>query len=137
MENITIKNIARIVLGIIMLGAGILHMTTLRQEFQDLVPQSLTTDDQIKDFLVLASGVAEILLGLATIFWIKQMPKVGIALALFLVLVFWGNIAQFINHIDAFNLDTDEKRFIRLLFQPPLILWALWSTNALTYFKKR
>jgi uncharacterized membrane protein len=136
MENTTIKKIARIVLGILILGAGILHMTTMRQEFQDLVPNSLTTDAQMKDFFVLASGVAEILLGLATIFWVKQMPKVGIALALFLVAVYWGNISQYVNRIDAFNLDTERKRFIRLLFQPPLILWALWSTNALTYFRK-
>ncbi|HUH75112.1 MAG TPA: MauE/DoxX family redox-associated membrane protein [Chitinophagales bacterium] len=137
MKNSTTKNIARIILGIIILIAGILHVTTLRQEFQDLVPRSLTTDTQMKDFIVVASGIVEILLGLATIFWVKQQQKIGILLAIFLLAVYWGNIAQFINHIDAFNLDTDQKRMIRLLFQPPLIFWALWSTNALQYFKKK
>ena len=136
MKTETIKIFSRIILGIIMLGAGILHLTILRAEFQDLVPISITTDPQMKDFLVIASGVAEILLGIATIFWTKQMKKVGITLALFLVLVYWGNIAQYMNQIDAFNLDSNAKRFIRLLFQPPLILWALWCTNALSYFKK-
>lgn len=137
MESSNIKKAARIILGIIMLGAGILHLTTLRVEFQDLVPESLTTDPAMKDFLVIASGIAEILLGLATIFWVKQQQKIGILLAIFLLAVYWGNIAQFINQIDAFNLDSDLKRFIRILLQPPLIFWALWSTNALTYFKKR
>ena len=137
MENSPPKKIARIILGIIMLGAGILHLTTLRVEFQDLVPNSLTTDPAMKDFYVIASGIVEILLGLATIFWVKQQQKIGIILALFLVGVYWGNIAQYLNHIDAFDLNTDQKRFIRLLFQPPLIFWALWCTNALSYFRKK
>ena len=31
---------------------------------------------------------------------------------------------------DAFGLDTDTKRFVRLFFQPVLVLWALWCTGA-------
>ena len=30
----------------------------------------------------------------------------------------------------AFGLDTDRARFIRLFFQPVLVVWALWSTAA-------
>ncbi|WP_146243243.1 hypothetical protein [Curtobacterium sp. MCBD17_021] len=44
---------------------------------------------------------------------------------------FPGNIAQWLHHRDGFGLDTDTKRFVRLLFQPVLIAVALWATNAL------
>ena len=75
----------------------------------------------------------EIGLGLAMIFLWKHQIKVGIILAIFYVLIFPGNISQYTNGIDAFGLDTDQKRLIRLFFQPVLILWALWSTGALKH----
>jgi hypothetical protein len=50
--------------------------------------------------------------------------------AAFFVAIFWGNISQYLNHVDAFGLDTDTKRFVRLLFQPLLVAWALGSTGA-------
>ena len=81
------------------------------------------------------SGVVEIGLGLAMIFLWKHQIKVGIILAIFYVLIFPGNISQYTNGIDAFGLDTDQKRLIRLFFQPVLILWALWSTGAINVFK--
>ena len=56
-----------------------------------------------------------------------------LATALFFNLIFPGNIRQYVDGIDAFGLDTDRKRAIRLLFQPLLVFWALWSTDA---FKK-
>jgi hypothetical protein len=42
--------------------------------------------------------------------------------------VFPGNIAQFTEKRDAFGLDSDRARGIRLLFQPLLVALALWST---------
>lgn len=89
------------------------------------------------DFVVVASGVVEIGLGLAMIFLWKHQIKVGIVLAIFYVLIFPGNISQYTNGIDAFGLDTDRKRFIRLFFQPVLILWALWSTGALKHLMNK
>ena len=71
------------------------------------------------------------------IFWKSRRVEVGIALATFYVLIFPGNIAQYINHTSAFGLDTDKARLIRLFFQPVLILWALWSTGALKYLFNR
>jgi hypothetical protein len=47
------------------------------------------------------------------------------------VAIFSGNINQFVNGIDAFGLNTDLARGVRLLFQPVLVLWALWSTRAI------
>ena len=84
----------------------------------------------IADFVVLASGVVEIALGLSLIFLWRYRVQVGWVVAAFFVAIFWGNISQYLNHVDAFGLDSDRARFIRLLFQPLLVLWALWSTGA-------
>lgn len=132
-----LQNIARVLLGSAMLYAGIGHLTFRKQEFLAQVPQWLTTNSDFMDFVVLSSGVVEILLGLSIIFLVKHKVRVGIALATFYVLIFPGNISQYINEISAFGLDTDSKRLIRLFFQPVLIMWALWSTEALNYLLKR
>jgi len=81
------------------------------------------------DFVVLASGVVEILLGLA-LASLQRRKEVGIATALFFIAIFPGNISQYVNQVDAFGLDSDRARFIRLFFQPLLVIWALWSTGA-------
>ena len=131
------QKLARILLGSLMLLAGIGHLTFQRQEFMAQVPRWLPNDPLFMDIVVLASGVVEITLGLAMIFLSKHKIKVGIVLAIFYILIFPGNISQYTNEISAFGLDTDAKRLIRLFFQPVLILWALWSTGALTYLIKR
>jgi len=117
--------------------AGIGHLTFQRKEFLAQVPAWLPNDPGFTDFIVLSSGIVEILLGLSMIFLTKYKVWVGILLALFYVLIFPGNISQYVNGIDAFGLDTDRKRLIRLFFQPVLILWALWSTSAMTYLLER
>lgn len=129
MKTSLFQNIMRIILGAFMLLAGIGHLTFQRTEFLAQVPHWLPNNPGFMDFVVVSSGVVEIGLGLAMIFWVKQKVKVGIVLAIFYVLVFPGNISQYTNGIDAFGLDTDLKRLIRLFFQPVLILWALWSTG--------
>jgi uncharacterized membrane protein len=123
----------RIILGAFMTFAGIGHLTFQREEFVAQVPRWLPSDPAFMDFVVLSSGVVEILLGLAMTLLYRHKVKVGIVLAVFFVLIFPGNISQYTNGIDAFGLDTDQKRLIRLFFQPVLILWALWSTGALGY----
>ena len=132
-----LQNIFRILLGVMMILPGIGHLTFQRTEFLAQVPSWLPDNPALLDFIVVASGIVEILLGLALIFVTKHKAKVGIALAIFYVLVFPGNLSQYTNGIDAFGLDTDLKRLIRLFFQPILILWALWSTGAITYLKHR
>ena len=132
-ETNTFQNILRIILGVFMTFAGIGHLTFQREEFRAQVPVWLTENENFIDFIVLSSGVVEILLGLAIIFLGKYKIEAGIALAVFFVLIFPGNFSQYMNEIDAFGLDTDNKRFKRLFFQPLLILWALWSTNAIKY----
>ncbi|MDW7691442.1 hypothetical protein R9C00_18155 [Flammeovirgaceae bacterium SG7u.111] len=129
-----IQNILRIVLGLFMVMAAIGHFTFQRAEFQAQVPNWLPLS---KDLVVILSGIAEISLGLGMVFWTKQKVRVGLALAIFYVLIFPGNIAQYLNGTDAFGLDTDKARLIRLFFQPILILWALWSSGALGYLLKK
>ena len=130
MHTSPFQKFMRILLGLFMVLAGIGHLTFQREEFQAQVPRWLPTDPAFMDFVVLASGIVEISLGLAMIFIVKYRIKVGMALAIFFVLIFPGNISQYTNGIDAFGLDTDQKRLIRLFFQPVLIFWALWSTGA-------
>lgn len=135
MENIhtsKTQNFFRILLGIFMVTAAIGHFTFQRTDFQAQVPNWVPMS---KDLVVILSGIVEIALGLSMVFLTKYKVHVGIALALFYVLVFPGNIAQYINGTSAFGLDTDQARLMRLFFQPILIFVTLWSTGAITFFK--
>ena len=116
----------QVLLGSALIYTGILHLTSSRLEFQAQVPPWVPFS---ADFVVLASGVVEILLGLA-LASLRRRKEVGIATALFFIAIFPGNISQYVNKVDAFGLDSDQARFIRLLFQPLLVIWALWSTGA-------
>lgn len=133
-QTSTFQNIMRVVLGSFMILAAIGHFTFQRADFQAQVPNWIPLE---KDLVVILSGVVEISLGLAMIFWTKQKVRVGIVLAIFYVLIFPGNIAQYMNGTDAFGLNTDQSRLIRLFFQPALIVWALWSTGVFHYIKER
>jgi uncharacterized membrane protein len=127
-----LQHIGRVLLGLALTYAGYSHLTFNRTEFLAQVPNWVPMD---ADFIVLASGVVEILLGLSLIFW--GHVGVGLATALFFVLIFPGNISQYATGTDAFGLDTDRARLIRLFFQPVLVLWALWSTGAIPYLKEK
>ncbi|TYP75273.1 DoxX family protein [Aquimarina intermedia] len=133
-SNISIiQSIIRILLGAFMLYAGIGHLTFLRTAFYAQVPTWITTDTAFMDLLVLASGVIEIVFGILMIVGGRFKINTGLLLAIFYILIFPGNINQYVNEIDSFGLNTDRKRLIRLIFQPVLIIWSLWSTGALTY----
>jgi uncharacterized membrane protein len=122
-----LRVVSQIGLGLFLTSAGYSHLTVNRLEFQAQVPTWLPLDP---DFVVLASGVVEIALGLGLLTLWRYRAHVGLAAALFFVAIFPGNINQFVNGIDAFGLNTDTARGVRLLFQPVLVLWALWSTGA-------
>jgi len=119
------RKATQILLGATLLYTGTLHLTIRRVEFQAQVPTWLPLSP---DFVVIASGFVEIALGLALIS-LRRRREVGIATALFFIAIFPGNINQYVNGIDAFGLDTDQARFIRLFFQSLLVLWALWSAD--------
>ena len=120
-------------LGSALIYTGILHLTTSRLEFQAQVPPWVPFSP---DFIVLASGVVEMLLGIA-LAGLRRRKEVGILTALFFIAIFPGNISQYVNKVDAFGLDSDQARLIRLFFQPLLVIWALWSTEAWRALKPR
>jgi uncharacterized membrane protein len=128
-----VRNIARILLGAALTFAGISHLGPARLEFQAQVPTWLPLD---ADFVVLASGAVEIALGLWLVSgWRRELA--GLAAAAFFIAIFPGNISQWLTETSAFGLNTDEARFMRLFFQPVLVLWALWSTGGWSWLRKR
>ncbi len=122
-----LRNMGQVILGIALTYAGSTHLTSSRQEFQAQVPTWLPLD---ADFVVIASGIVEIILGLALLIFWRYRSQVGVIVAIFFILIFPGNINQYVNGIDAFGLDTDQARLTRLFFQPLLVAWALWSTSS-------
>jgi uncharacterized membrane protein len=131
-----VKVLLQIGLGFGLLSAGISHLTTARAEFRAQVPTWLPLD---ADFVVIASGIVEISLGLGLLILWKQLPRklIGLAAALFFIAIFPGNLSQWINGISAFGLDTDQARFTRLFFQPVLVGWALISTNGYRLLRRK
>ena len=130
-----LRNATQLLLGAALAYAGTTHLTTNRSEFQAQVPNWVPFS---ADFVVIASGIVEIALGLSLILLWKFRTQVGWITAAFFIAIFPGNISQYVNGIDAFGLDSDRARAIRLLFQPLLVIWALWSTGAwLSYRAKK
>jgi len=126
-----IKKLLQFSLGAFLTSAGTSHLGSNRQEFQAQVPTWLPLDP---DFVVITSGLVEIVLGLSLIITLLIFKRyrrvVGLITALFFVAIFPGNLNQYINQIDAFGLDTDQKRLLRLFFQPLLVIWAVWASGA-------
>lgn len=127
------RTAARLALGSIMTFAGVTHLTVARDEFRAQVPDWFPVD---ADVVVLASGVAEIALGASFVALPRRKRTIGALLAAFFVVIFPGNIAQYVEHTDAFGLDTDTKRFVRLFFQPVLVAWALFGGGVLSGRKR-
>ncbi len=128
------RTLARWLLGAALLFAGTAHLTFARGEFVAQVPSWVPLP---VDITVVASGVVEIALGLALLLLRRWRVAVGWIVAAFFVAIFPGNIEQFVRGTDAFGLDTDLARGIRLLFQPLLVIWALWSTGAWKAWRSR
>jgi uncharacterized membrane protein len=122
-----LRTLLRWLLGGALVGAGIGHLTTQREEFRAQVPDWFPLDD---DLVVVGSGLVEIALGAALIGLPRHRVLVGTVVAAFFVVIFPGNVAQWVEGTDAFGLDTDRKRFVRLFFQPVLVAWALGSSGA-------
>jgi uncharacterized membrane protein len=122
-----IQTVFRLLLGAVLLFTGFAHLTWARTEFLAQVPNWLPLD---ADLVVVLSGLVELALGAALILLGRYRVAVGWIVAAFFVAIFPGNISQYVNRIDAFGMYTDDARAIRLLFQPVLVAWALWSTGA-------
>ncbi len=134
MDDDRTRTLGRLALGGALLVAGTGHLTAQREEFQAQVPDWFPVD---ADAVVLASGVVELSLGLALILARRRRTAVGWVVAGFFVVIFPGNVAQLVEGTDAFGLDSDLKRALRLPFQPLLVAWALWSTGAWRAWRRR
>ncbi|MFD2744346.1 MULTISPECIES: DoxX family protein [Sphingobacterium] len=128
------RHIARVALGAFFVFAGVAHLTFGRRAFRAQVPNWVPAT---KDQTVVWSGYLEIMLGLLTLMRSKPDPRLGYTIGVFLIAVFPGNWAQYKNQRNAFGLNTDRARFVRLLFQPLLIWLALYSMGAMTTKKFR
>lgn len=125
-----IRTVARVALVGLLGAAGVGHLTTLRRGFRIVVPDWATrllhTD---KDTIVVVSGVVEVMLALALALLPRERRRIGVAVAVFFVAVFPGNISQWQQRRSAPGLDTDARRLGRLFLQPVLVAWAVWSTS--------
>lgn len=132
----SLRGLAQALLAGFLLLAGTAHLTFAREEFRAQVPPWFPAD---VDLVVLVSGVVEIGVGAALLLaWHHPLRAlVGAVTALLFVAVLPGNIAQLTEQRDAFGLTTDTARGVRLLFQPVLVLWALWCTGAWRWWRER
>ena len=130
------RTIGRVLLGLLLVGAGVGHLTIAREGFQAQVPPWLPFD---VDFVVVASGIVEITLGLALLLLSRYRIAIGWVVALFFLAIFPGNISQLFVHTAAEGWDnaTAVALGVRLLFQPLLVAWALWSTSAWAWWRGR
>ncbi|HQZ36831.1 MAG TPA: hypothetical protein PK020_20560 [Ilumatobacteraceae bacterium] len=128
------QTIGRWVLAGFLTFAGVSHLTWSSDEFLAQVPGWLPVS---ASFVVLVSGIVEIALGLALVGLPARRRQVGWVVAAFFIAVFPGNISQFVTHTDAFGLDSDVARGVRLAFQPLLVVWALWSVDQLHLRRRR
>lgn len=127
-KTTTLQTIFRLLLAAFMIYAGFSHLTFNRIDFQAQVPDFIPMS---KDLVVILSGIVELILGLGLAIWKAKRQHFGWALAIFFVLIFPGNIAQYIEGTDAFGvLNSDGARLRRLFFQPVLVAWALWASGA-------
>ena len=73
-----IKAFLKILLGLFMVFAGFNHLTFAREEFVAQVPVWIQFTPGFTDFVVLASGVVEIILGMAMLaLWKKYAGWAG------------------------------------------------------------
>ena len=125
-----VRAIARWALAGLLVVAGVSHLTWGRRGYRIVVPDwatRLTTLD--KDAIVVASGAVELMLGGALVALPKEKKSIGWLVAAFFVAVLPGNVHQWQTGRSAPMLRTDQARFVRLLLQPLLVAWALWSTR--------
>jgi uncharacterized membrane protein len=125
-------DLARWLLAAFMAVAGIGHFVAA-DTFLAQVPPWMPLPETV----VAVSGVVELAFAVALVFTGRHLALVGWLLAAFFVVVFPGNISQFLTQTDAFGLDSDLARGVRLLFQPVLIVWALWCTGAWAAWRER
>jgi len=121
----TARTAGRWLLAAFLAVAGVSHFTD-PESFAAQVPDWMPWPDAV----IAVSGMVELALAAGLVLPHRHRAAVGWATAAFFVVIFPGNISQFVTGSDAFGLDSDAARAARLLLQPVLIVWALWCTRA-------
>jgi uncharacterized membrane protein len=120
----TVKNVLRVLFGLFMIGAGIIHF--VRPDFYvRIMPQILP----FKEMLVAISGIAEMLLGVLLI--VPRTSRIAAwGLVLLLIAVYPANIYMAIE-ADQFRDIAPSNLFhvIRLPLQFVMIGLCLWFTR--------
>lgn len=125
--------VARVLLAAAMGIAGVAHLVDTTEFYGQLPPWV-----PVRDAVIILSGLVELGFAAALLVAPRRLrPLVGVALAAFFIAVFPGNVHQWLAGTDAFGLDTDRARLLRLPFQPVLVVWALWCTGAWTWWRDR
>ena len=118
--------VARYLLIALLVAAGASHLSWGRRGYRIVVPdwatRLLRTD---KDTIVLLSGAVELVLG--AVVAAAPTRSTAAAVAAFFVAVCPGNVHQWRTGRSAPLMRTDRARFIRVLLQPLLVVWALWA----------
>jgi uncharacterized membrane protein len=111
-------------MAIAMAFAGASHLVLATPFIQHLPPWV-----PVREEIVLISGLVEIALALALLLPPPTRRRAGVALALYLVAVFPGNV-----YVALFDVQVDGQPggaypWVRLPLQLLFIAWALWSTR--------
>lgn len=123
------RTVGRGALAALLIGAGVSHLTWGRRGYRIVVPEWATRMLRLDaDAIVIGSGVVEVMLGAALVVLPRERRRIGAVVAAFFIAVFPGNVHQWRTRRPAPLMRTDRARFIRLLLQPLLVAWALWST---------
>ena len=118
------KSIARLVLALIFVIAGILHFTHTHK-FVQIVPPFIPAPEA----MVYVSGVCEIL-GAIGLLIPRYSRLAAFGLVLLLIAVFPANIYMAVKNIQLGGImNSPVLQWARLPFQGVLIWWVLWCTE--------
>ena len=123
-RNVSLRQAARIGMAIAMVVAGITHLVRPLPFLQHLpawVPAA--------ELLILVTGIAEIVLGLALLLPQPWRWRAGMALAAYLVAVFPANVYVAVAGVDVDGQPDGIYAWVRLPLQVLFVAWALWSTR--------
>ena len=120
-----LKKITILIFSMFYIGVGLAHFIT-PDIFLIIMPPYLPFHLE----LVYLSGFLEVLFGFLLLFK-KYRLFAGYGLVLLLIAVFPANFYLFQSELarDAYGLITKQQAFIRMLFQPLLIIVAYWHSQ--------
>jgi uncharacterized membrane protein len=118
------RQAARAGMALAMVVAGVTHWLNPTPFIQHLPPWL-----PLREELVLATGIAEVALGVALLLRQPRRRYAGFALAAYLVAVFPGNLYVALADVDVDGQPGGAYPWLRLPLQLLFIGWALWSTQ--------